>query len=89
MAKTTKEDLPLSPHSAEKHATIDLVFQSRRGGFGVRHKDSCSICLEPFRVGDRIARVKQKGEDDNDDHEQACGNWFKEDCIVEWLKRND
>mmetsp|Transcript_20921 Transcript_20921/g.49566 ORF Transcript_20921/g.49566 Transcript_20921/m.49566 type:complete len:288 (+) Transcript_20921:76-939(+) len=84
---TTDEDPPLSPHgAAEEHVSLDLVLLSIRGEGGVvHHRDSCSICLEPFRVGDKVARVKPR----EDGREQACGNWFKEDCILRWVENND
>jgi len=57
-------------------------------------QECCSICLEPFRVGDTIARLKPKnsgegGEDSNSDQHNGCNHWFHEDCIMEWLQNND
>ena len=40
------------------------------------HYSACVICLEPFRVGDRVTWSK----------EMECQHVFHKDCIVEWLQ---
>jgi len=65
--------------------SMDTVLDSMRlGGPNVRKTDACSICLEPYAVGDRLARMKQY-----DDGRPCSGHWFKEDCIMEWLQTHD
>ena len=40
------------------------------------HSSACVICLEPFRVGDRVTWSK----------EMECQHVFHNDCIMEWLQ---
>jgi len=47
----------------------------------------CSICLEPFAVGDTVARLKKEQPDSND--KDTCNHWFHEDCILQWLQNHD
>jgi len=47
------------------------------------HIACCSICLEPYRVGDRVAWTARPPESD----EQAeCRHVFHYECIVPWLQ---
>jgi len=47
----------------------------------------CSICLEPYAVGDTVARLKKEQTDSND--KDTCNHWFHEDCILQWLQNHD
>lgn len=56
----------------------------RAGASGIdsRNEECCSICLEPYNIGDTVARLKNvKGS--------GCNHWFHEDCITEWLQNHD
>lgn len=48
-----------------------------------RSRECCSICLEPYKVGDSVARVNSR-----DSSIRRCHHWFHEDCILEWLQNN-
>mmetsp|Transcript_35910 Transcript_35910/g.38892 ORF Transcript_35910/g.38892 Transcript_35910/m.38892 type:complete len:258 (-) Transcript_35910:174-947(-) len=48
----------------------------------------CSICLEPYAVGDTVARLKKEQTDSNNDKD-TCHHWFHEDCILQWLQHHD
>jgi len=42
-------------------------------------KDECSICLEPYLPGEVICLSRN----------EACNHVFHQECVVEWLKRDD
>ncbi len=41
----------------------------------------CQICIEPYKIGDRVAIPKQKNS--------SCNHIFHHKCISAWLKRNN
>lgn len=66
----------------------------RHVGACVAQGDFCSICLEPYIVGDIVVRLKKnETEDTESSKEEAdsrrCKHWFHKDCILEWLQTHD
>ena len=53
------------------------------------HQECCSICLEPYQVGDVVARMKNQNNNSDQKEKSHCKHWFHEDCIVAWLKNHD
>jgi len=55
------------------------------------NKECCSICLEPYAVGDVVAGMKSKHKKTASKHkkEQRCKHWFHKECILEWLQDHD
>jgi len=59
-------------------------------GTAARNEECCSICLEPFSVGDTVARLKKDAIAVTTNTDQvACNHCFHEDCILEWLQNHD
>ena len=59
-----------------------------------RNRENCSICLEPYRVGETVVRLKKKksknkASDNPTITEKSCPHWFHEECILEWLATHD
>lgn len=59
-----------------------------------KNLENCSICLEPYRVGETVVRLKKKkskkkASDDPTITEKSCPHWFHEECILEWLATHD
>ncbi len=52
----------------------------RHGKLEVFHNSkSCSICLEPYKNGEKVARSRNP----------RCEHMFHLDCVVDWLKCRD
>lgn len=49
-------------------------------------QECCSICLERYAVGDRVARLKNIERGNN---RQQCHHWFHEVCIQKWLQHHN
>lgn len=49
-------------------------------------QESCSICLEPYAVGERVARLKHV---EGERRRQQCQHWFHEVCIQKWLQHHN
>lgn len=84
--KNDVEDPPIS--SNENHFSIAFLLQSiglTTSGPERRQQECCSICLEPYKVGDRVARLKPE----NHASGPVCNHWFHEDCILEWLQNHN
>jgi hypothetical protein len=58
------------------------------GGNSARNKECCSICPEPFSVGDTVVRLKKDANATNTDR-GASHHFFHEDCILEWLQNHN
>jgi hypothetical protein len=66
------------------------VFSSNEGSKRP-DQECCSICLEPYEVGDVVAGMKSKHKKTTSKQkkEQRCKHWFHKECILEWLQDHD
>jgi hypothetical protein len=80
--------------NTNKNSTVRSLFSApfsyfnRVGGTAARNEECCSICLEPFSIGDTVGRLKKDANAANTDR-AACNHCFHEDCILEWLQNHD
>jgi uncharacterized UBP type Zn finger protein len=54
----------------------------------------CAICLEPYAIGDTVARLKtpkpsQQRSSSTSRPDNTCNHWYHEDCIFGWLQNHD
>ncbi len=71
--------------------SISRLYPSAKGK---KNRENCSICLEPYRVGETVVRLKKnKPKKETSDKptikEKSCPHWFHEECILEWLATHD
>ena len=82
------DDSPIA--SNESQFSINSLFQSfGLSGPDTRNHECCSICLENFKVDDKVARMKRPENYNPSEDEPISNHWFHEDCITEWLQYHD
>lgn len=101
-ANNDDDDAPISSNENRIDSSVRSFISSSMSVFNLvgagtssHNENCCSICLEPYAVGDTVARLKKKqtlgnnynGEDSNDT--DGCNHWFHEDCILQWLQNHD
>ncbi|KAI8573399.1 hypothetical protein RHMOL_Rhmol01G0274300 [Rhododendron molle] len=64
------EEAVSRPRGEERGVLPEVVYKGEDG------KEKCSICLEEFVVGSRVARL-------------TCSHLYHGDCVLKWLKRSN
>lgn len=54
----------------------------------IESHECCTICLEPYAVGDSVARLKNTVSSGSCSRRQ-CHHWFHEVCILKWLQHHN
>ncbi|XP_058221358.1 uncharacterized protein LOC131331438 [Rhododendron vialii] len=64
------EEAVSRPRGEERGVLPEVIYKGEDG------KEKCSICLEEFAVGSRMARL-------------TCSHLYHGDCVLKWLKRSN
>ena len=100
-SRITPSSKRLDSASVRSFMTSSMHFLTKVGlaGRNNSQRECCSICLEEYKVGDTVARLKRTPEQverekrglrhDDHIHDGECSHWFHDHCITEWLQNHD
>ena len=75
--------IPPDLESANRSSFVPTVEPAQIG-----NQECCTICLEPYAVGDGVARLKNTVSSGSSCRRQ-CHHWFHEVCILKWLQHHN